>query len=79
MAELLQIFNDYLKDFELLQIVNGHLKDFEPWQIVLGTTCIIQFLHFLFPALQNVFGKNLSSSFRFRELDNFENWCSGEL
>ena len=71
MMELLQIFNDYLKDFELLQIVNGHLKDFEPWQIVLGTTCFIQLLNFLIPALKNVFGKNFSLSFRIRYYTNY--------
>ena len=43
--------------FQLLELINDHLKDFEPWQIVLGTTCFIQLLNFLIPALKNVFGK----------------------
>ena len=57
--------------FQSLELINDHLKDFEPWQIVIGTTCFIQLLNFLIPALKNVFGKNFSLSFRIRYYTNY--------
>ena len=57
--------------FQLLELINDHLKDFEPWQIVLGTTCFIQLLNFLIPALKNVFGKNFILSFSVKYYINY--------